>query len=278
MARLVLSSLVLMAVHVDAMKLPGAPPPASSSAAAAMRAALRITPSVTSAFANDGCVVLRNIAANGVAPPLKAPGRCCCIEEEEGILCECELAAALSCTLLSAPAVCDPAGSCGHDVAYGHYNTAHLVLEQMELEPADAAIAIVIREPTCLDFGTALPNVATAVTASCRRLLEDKTGVAVFCSSGDADDVACGLMVDEEASDDDIAGAIELDAGDVVVIRGDHSGFTVPPDGLGGGMTVYRFAGCCDAADPYALYQCPMHSARMSLQRALLARAFDLDV
>ena len=32
--------------------------------------------------------------------------------------------------------------------------------------------------------------------------VEDKTRVAIFCS-GDADDVACGLMVDEEASDDD---------------------------------------------------------------------------
>ena len=64
--------------------------------------------------------------------------------------------------------------------------------------------------------------------------------------------------------------SVDLEAGDAVVLSGEHSAFSLPPDGLGA-VLVYRFASC-HAADDAALYRSPFADARVRLQRAHLQR------
>lgn len=262
---------------------------------ATTRAAMRLSPCVMSEFKREGCVVLRK-AATSVPPPTHHPGRESTKEEESHQEAECSFAAALACILLDAPALYDPAGPgfatcCDH--SFGHYQTAHL----LDLPAGDMAIVrthssltsfwlatcsppsdtfalpslqvLLPREPMTLVIGSCLPrHEVTAASVSC--LVHKRTSYAAFSSSGEVGD----HFESDHAGGLPASAVVDLDPGDAVILAGDHSAFTTPPDGLGAGQCVYRFA-ACDATDEDRLFCSPMHHARMKMSREHLMRSLD---
>ena len=225
--------------------------------------ALRLSGSVSAAYAAADSVILRGVSVNP-PPPLEFY-EATSADEEAGLEAERRLSAALACTLLGASAVRDPVGhwSRGVDTAYDHYSMAHLL--DLESAPADMALVVLPREPMSLTFGRSARAIALAPTAS---LVTERVRCPLaFCSAGCSD-----LFEAEEFS---VSGPpqIDLDAGDALVLGAGHSAFCLPPDGLGAGTLIYRFV-ACGVAD--ALFCSPMHEARMHLQRSLVQRSYEL--
>jgi hypothetical protein len=233
------------------------------------RATLRIPPSASTALTNDGCVVLRQVAADVVQPPLQQIWRPSDEKERRGIQTECRLAAAITSALLAAPALYDPAGawSCSCTSPYEHYAMAHLLTG---LAASDMVIVILPREPMTLQLAVSLAPAGDAVAASLR-CLHERTRFSEFipCSSGSPFDCYERYTVSM-----DIANAIDLDKGDTVVISGDHSAFLSPPDGIAPAPMIYRFAACV-AGDMRTAFRNPLHSAQLSLQVTELQGSFN---
>ena len=82
---------------------------------------------------------------------------------------------------------------------------------------------------------------------------------------------ARGLALEPEPLQ--IKPALELDAGDVLVLRGDKA--QSPVTGLSGGDIVYSFV-ACERDDADALYASPMEDAREQLVRSHLRRSLGL--
>lgn len=224
--------------------------------------ALRLSGSVSAAYAAADSVILRGVSVNP-PPPLEFY-EATSADEEAGLEAERRLSAAIACTLLGASAVRDPVGdwSRGVDTAYDHYSMAHLL--DLESAMADMVLVVLPREPMSLTFGRSARAIALAPTAS---LVTERVRCPLaFCSAG------CSDLFEAEES---VSGPpqIDLDAGDALVLGGEHSAFCLPPDGLGAGALIYRYA-ACGVAD--ALFCSPMHEARVHLQRSLVQRSYEL--
>ena len=151
----------------------------------ALRAAARISPCVSAAFAHDGCVVLRgamalSLSGGGALPPLTHPGRISSDREAAGVAREASIAAALSCELLDAPAVCDPVGfwGRGYDDTYTHYQSAAYYRSRYK---GDVALVVMPRYPMTLMFGLGVPrNADAAFLNHLLRRSNERTGYAAF--------------------------------------------------------------------------------------------------
>eukprot|EP00966_Prymnesium_polylepis_P238336 5512334-Prymnesium_polylepis.1 len=113
--------------------------------------------------------------------------------------------------------------------------------------------------------------------AASLRLLHERTAFSVFAPSGGAEggggEGSFDFLEPEDVSLDEVS-EIFLDAGDVLVIRGDHSAFRLPPSGLAVAPMIYRF-GRCEMDDTHRTFRSPLYDARLRLQRALLQRSMD---
>ena len=247
---------------VSATIAPGARPGALD----LRRAILHIPPSASKALACDGCVVLRQaLQPEAVPSPLHHTWRPSSLQEELGVEAECRLAAAISCTLLKAAAVCDPAGECACTTPYEHYAVAGLL---DDMPPNRAVIVVLPRQPMTLQFSPSLP-VTGGTAAASLRLLHHRNRYSTFTRED-------GFSTfEQESLDLDVSDAIDIDAGDAVVISGDHSAFCSPPDGIAPAPMIYRFA-ACDADDVEAIYHSPTHDAKLSLERSHLEGLLDL--
>lgn len=232
-----------------------------------MRTTLRIPHEASLALARDGCVVLQGVL-DAVPPPLRHTWRCSSEGEEQGVEAECRMAAAISCTLLGASALCDPAG-CSDECRtspYEHYDVTGLLDHT-----SHQVICVLPREPMTLHFAATLPPTGGAGAAA-MRLLHERNHFAVFAR--DDGDGSFGFLK-PETIDLDAGDALDIDAGDVVVMSGDHAAFHSPPDGIATAPMIYRFA-ACDARDVDVLFYSPMVDARLRLQRAHLQRTLEL--
>jgi hypothetical protein len=216
--------------------------------AQALRAALRVSQQVQHNFALDGGVVLRR---SSIPPaPLKVLGRPSSAAEERGIAEEASVAAALACSLLGCDCVRDPVGSwgAGWTTAYDFFSMAHL------MEHPERRVTVVLPR---------YPMALTLHAASASPLGEYPRAFG----SAEPD----GLALEPEPLQ--TKPALELDAGDVLVLRGDKA--QSPVTGLSGGDIVYSFV-ACERDDADALYASPMEDAREQLVRSHLRRSLGL--
>ena len=215
----------------------------------ALRAALRVSQQVQHNFALDGGVVLRK-SSEDVPAPLKLLGCPSSSEEELGIAEEASIAAALACSLLGCDCVRDPVGSwgAGWTTAYDFFSMAHL------MEHPERRVTVVLPR---------YPMALTLHAASASPLGEYPRA---FGSAEPG-----GLALEPEPLS--YKPALELDAGDVLVLRGDKA--QSPVTGLSGGDIVYSFV-ACERDDADALYASPLHDAREQLVRSHLSRSLGL--
>ena len=214
----------------------------------ALRAALRVSQQVQHNFALDGGVVLRR---SSIPPaPLKVLGHPSSAAEERGIAEEASVAAALACSLLGCDCVRDPVGSwgAGWTTAYDFFSMAHL------MEHPERRVTVVLPR---------YPMALTLHAASASPLGEYPRAFG----SAEPD----GLALEPEPLQ--TKPALELDAGDVLVLRGDKA--QSPVTGLSGGDIVYSFV-ACERDDADALYASPMEDAREQLVRSHLRRSLGL--